>query len=186
MCIKKNMPQNCGAVIRPTRPILNRQKIEELLGEKFGNVVMYYLDTNKLNRKIYNHSLVVGYKQITDMSKMFMKDCDDNPELTLHVPVAVFAKIYDCDYTNVFSDRDFIGATPPYNSAGRCIAGNVIFYNKITKKYECMPRGWFYAGGRMCRGSASEDSMLAVLSVLIKNSHKRKLIHDFLKQQNTK
>ena len=44
MCIK-NIPQNRGDV-RPLRPILNRKKIEELLGEKFENFVMYYLDTN--------------------------------------------------------------------------------------------------------------------------------------------
>ena len=186
MCIKKNMPQNCGGVVRPTRPILNRKKIEELLGEKFENVVMYYLDTNKLNRKTYNDSYVVGHKQMADMSNMFVQDCDNNPELTLHVPVAVFAKIYDCNYANVFADRDFIGATPPYNSDGRCIAGNVIFYNKTTRKYESMPRGWMYVGGRTCRGSASEDSMLAVFGILIKNSYKRKLIQDFLRQQNVK
>ena len=71
MCIKKNIPQNCGGVVRPTRPILNRKKIEELLCEKFENVVMYYLDTNKLNRKTYNDSYVVGHKQMADMSNMF-------------------------------------------------------------------------------------------------------------------
>ena len=180
------MPQNRGGVVRPTRPILNRKKIEELLGEKFENVVMYYLDTKKLNRKFYNDTPVVGHKQIADMSNMFVQDCDNNPELTLHVPVAVFAKIYDCNYVNVLTDRDFIGATPPYNSGGKCIAGNVVFYNKTTQDYECMPRGWFYVGGRTCRGSASEDSMLAVFGILIKSAHKRKLIQDFLKQQSTK
>ena len=186
MCIKKNQPQNRGTVVRPIRPILNRTKIEELLGEKFENVVMYYLDTKKLNRKTYNDSYVVGHKQMADMSNMFVKDCDNNPELTLHVPVAVFAKIYDCNYANVLTNRDFIGATPTYNSDGKCIAGNVIFYNTISKKYECMPRGWMYVGGRTCRGSASEDSMLAVFRVLIQSSYKRKLIQDFLRQQNVK
>lgn len=180
------MPQNRGGVVRPIRPILNRKKIEELLGENFSNIVMYYLDTNKLNRQTYNDMRIVGRKQMADMSKMFVQYCDNNPELTLHVPVAVFAKIYDCNYANVLTNRDFIGTTPSYNSDGRCIAGNVIFYNIITKKYESMPRGWMYVGGRTCRGSASEDSMLAVFSVLIKSSHKRKMIQDFLAQQNTK
>ena len=180
------MPQNRGTIVRPIRPILNRTKIEELLGEKFENVVMYYLDTKRINRKTYNDSYIVGHKQMADMSNMFIQACDNNPELTLHVPVAVFAKIYDCNYANVLTDRNFIGATPPYNHEGKCIAGNVIFYNKTINKYEHMPRGWFYVGGRTCRGSASEDSMLAVFEVLIKGSHKRKLIHDFLAQQNTK
>jgi hypothetical protein len=49
-----------------------------------------------------------------------------------------------------------------------------------------MPRGWFYVGGKACRGSASEDSMLEVFGILIKSEHKRKLIQDFLKQQSTK
>jgi acetylglutamate synthase len=62
----------------------------------------------------------------------------------------------------------------------------VIFYNKTTRKYESMPRGRMYVGGRTCRGSASEDSMLAVFRVLIQSSYKRKLIQDFLRQQNVK
>ena len=165
MCIKKNMPQNRGAVIRPQRPILNRKKIEELLGEKFENVVMYYLDTNKLNRKVYNDSPVIGLKEISDAISQIKKDCANSSELNNRELVAVFAKNFNCNHSEWFTNRIFI-SVPPYDTNGKCIAGNVIFFNKLTGKYESMPRGWFYAGGNVCRGSASEESVMSVAKVL--------------------
>ena len=165
MCIKKNMSQKCGAVIRLTRPILNRKKIEELLGEKFENVVMYYLDTKKLNRKIYNETAVIGLKGISDAMSQIKQDCADSSELKNRELVAVFAKTFDCDYSNWFTNRVFF-RVPPYDTNGKCIAGNVIFFNKQTGMYESMPRGWFFASGKTCRGSASEESMASVTKVL--------------------
>lgn len=165
MCIKKNVPQNCGGVVRPIRPILNRTKIEELLGEKFENVVMYDLNTNQINRSLYNGFCIVGERQISKMASEIKTQCSIDSVLSNRTPVAIFAKIYDCDYTNAFVDRRFF-KVPPYNVDGKCVAGSVIFYNNQTKKYESLPQGWFYAGGRACRGSASEEALLAVLNVM--------------------
>ena len=49
----KNKPQSGGELVRSDatfRPLLTKQRIEELLGEKFGNVVMYNLNTDELIR----------------------------------------------------------------------------------------------------------------------------------------
>ena len=181
MCIK-NIPQNRGDV-RPLRPILNRKKIEELLGEKFENFVMYYLDTNKLNRKVYNDSPVVGHKQIQETISQITQDCANSPELSNRELVAVFAKTVDCNYSDWFTDRVFF-RVPPYDMNGKCIAGNVILFNNQTRKYETVPRGWFYAGGKNCRGSASEESVLSVMKTL-KEYHAELLDRQFVKQRMT-
>jgi hypothetical protein len=180
MCIKKNMPQNRGDV-RPLRPILNRKKIEELLGEKFENVVMYYLDTNKLNRKVYNASPVVGYKQIQETISQITQDCANSSELSNRELLAVFAKTVDCNYSDWFINRVFF-RVPPYDMNSKCIAGNVILFNNKTRKYETVPRGWFYAGGKNCRGSASEESVLSVMKTL-KEYHAELLDRQFVKQR---
>ena len=67
---------------------------------------------------------------------------------------------------------------------GKCIAGNVIFFNNQTGKYETVPRGWFYAGGKNCRGSASEESVLSVMKTL-KEYHAELLDRQFVKQRMT-
>ena len=165
MNTKENMPQNCGGGVRPIRPILDRKKIEELLGEKFENFVMYYMDTNKLNRKVYNDSPVVGLKEISNAVAQIKYDCAEISELNNRELVAVFAKTVDCNYSDWFTDHIFF-CVPPYDMNGKCIAGNVILFNKQTGKYEAVPRGWFYAAGKACRGSASEESVLSVMKTL--------------------
>lgn len=164
MCIK-NIPQNRGGVVRPLRPILDRKKIEELLGEKFENVVMYYMDTNKLNRRFYNASPVVGHKEIQEAISQIKHDCASSPELNNREFVAIFAKTFDCFYSDWFTNRVFF-RVPPYDMNGKCIAGNVILFNNQTGMYETVPRGWFYSGGKNCRGSASEESVLSVMKTL--------------------
>ena len=176
------MPQNRGGV-RPLRPAFNRKIIEELLGEKFENVVMYYLDTNKLNRKVYNDSPVVGHKQIQETISQITQDCANSSELSNRELLAVFAKTVDCNYSDWFINRVFF-RVPPYDMNGKCIAGNVIFFNNQTGKYETVPRGWFYAGGKNCRGSASEESVLSVMKTL-KEYHAELLDRQFVKQRMT-
>ena len=165
MNIDENMPQNRGGGVRPIRPILDRKKIEELLGEKFENFVMYYMDTNKLNRKVYNDSPVVGLKEISNAVAQIKYDCAEISELNNRELVAVFAKTVDCNYSSWFTNHIFF-RVPPYDMKGKCIAGNVILFNKQTGKYEAVPRGWFYAAGKACRGSASEESVLSVMKTL--------------------
>ena len=175
------MPQNRGGVVRPQRPILNRKKIESLLCEKFENVVMYYVDTNKLNRKVYNDSPVIGLKEISGAISQIKQDCANSSEFNNRELVAVFAKTVDCNYANWFANRVFF-RVPPYDTNGKCIAGNVIFFNKLTGKYESMPRGWFYTAGKTCRGSASEESIMSVAKVL-KSANLEILDYEFYKQR---
>ena len=168
MNIKENKPQSGGRLVRSDaafRPLLTKQRIEELLGEKFGNIVMYNLNTNELSPRMYNEHFVVGARQMSDMVVGIKTNCSTIPTLADREPVAVFAKTYDCNYTNTFIDRRFF-ITPPYNANGKCIAGNIIFFNKATGMCEALPHGWFYAGGKNCRGSASEEAILSVMKLL--------------------
>lgn len=181
MCIKKNVLQKCSTAVRPIRPVLNRMTIEELLGEKFSNVVMYYVGTNKLNRKFYNESAVIGLKEISCAISQIKQDCAKSSELCNRELVAVFAKTVDCNYANWFANRVFF-RVPPYDTKGKCIAGNVILFNKENGKYESMPRGWFYTAGKICRGSASEESIMSVAKVL-KDEKSEILDHEFYRQR---
>ena len=45
-----------------------------------------------------------------------------------------------------------------------------------------MPRGWFYAAGKTCRGSASEESIMSVAKVL-KDEKSKILDHEFYRQR---
>lgn len=167
----KNKPQSGGELVRSDatfRPLLTKQRIEELLGEKFGNIVMYNLNTDELSSRMYNEHFVIGARQMPDMVAGIRTNCATTPTLAGREPVAVFAKIYDCDYANVFTDRVFFNV-PPYNSYGKCIAGNIIFFNKTTGMCEALPHGWFYAGGKTCHGSASEEAILSVMKILLNN-----------------
>ena len=74
-------------------------------------------------------------------------------------------KVLNYVIVNWFANRVFF-RVPPYDTKGKCIAGNLILFNKENGKYESMPRGWFYTAGKICRGSASEESIMSVAKVL--------------------
>lgn len=198
MNTKENKPQSGGGVLaaeqvkqsvikNPVSDILTQDEIENLLGEKFTDIVMYDLKTNQINRNSYNERVVVGEKQISKMATEIKTLCSDSAVLCGRTPVALFAKTVDCSYSDWFTNRVFF-RVPPYDKNGRCIAGNIIFLNKEAQKYETLPRGWFYAGGRTCRGSASEESMLVVADALRTDSAIKNLTMYFARQQtqNTK
>lgn len=58
----KNKPQSGGELVwsdATFRPLLTKQRIEELLGEKFGNIVMYNLNTDELSSRMYTNILLL-------------------------------------------------------------------------------------------------------------------------------
>ena len=147
------------------RAALTKMKAEFMLGESLQDVVMYNFITGGIDKTRYNNEAVIGNRQIQEYALQMLQNCKTNPAMLMREPVAVFAKTYDCNYTNTFTDRRFF-ITPPYNANGKCIAGNVIFLNKSTNNYELLPQGWFYAGGKNCKGSASEEAILSVMKLL--------------------
>lgn len=164
------------------RPALTKMLAEFMLGETLQDVVMYNCITGAVDKKRYNNEAVIGARQIQESAVQMLKNFESSPVLSAYQPVAVFAKIYDCDYTNVFTDRRFF-RVPPFNPDGKCIAGNVIFLNKATNKYEPLPNSWFYVGGKTCKGSASEEAMLSVVKLLGQESVVKDLVQGIAKRQ---
>lgn len=132
---------------RDGRMPLSRQMAEFMLGESLDNVVMYDIVRGKINRRMYNNTMVVGGRSIMSYIPRFQDLCRQSSALAGRMPVAIAAKTY------------LNNGTMDYNKRGYKVAGNVIFYDAATKKYSAFTRGWMPCSVHRCNIAAAEQAL---------------------------
>ena len=132
---------------RDGRMPLSRQMAEFMLGESLDNVVMYDMVRGKINRRMYNNTMVVGGRSIMSYIPRFQDLCRQSSVLAGRMPVAIAAKTY------------VNNGTMDYNKRGYKVAGNVILYDAATKKYSAFTRGWMPCSVHRCNIAAAEQAL---------------------------
>ncbi len=151
-----------NAAMDGSRPALTVGMAEKLLGDKLDYMVMYNMKTLKPLKNEYNTQKVIYGGQVSYLAKSF-KDLYAQYVSTDKKPMWVAIKS-----VSAWDDKgyDLLNPAPKYDSFGRLIIGNVIFYDMKQKKYTTLyPNGSWIRVGR----KAYKESLLNTLDVLCRN-----------------
>ncbi len=155
-----------NAAMDGSRPELTVGQAEKLLGDKIEHMVMYNMKTLKPLKDTYNEQKVIYGGQVSYLAKSF-KDLYAQYVSADKKPMWVAIKS-----VSAWDDKgyDLLNPAPKYNSFGRLIIGNVIFYDFKQKKYTTLyPNGsWVRVGRKDCR-TAVKESLLNTFDVLCRN-----------------
>jgi hypothetical protein len=146
-----------------SRPELTVGMAEKLLGDKLDYMVMYNMKTLKPLKNEYNTHKVIYGGQVSYLAASF-KDMYAQYVSRDKKPMWVAIKS-----VSAWDDKgyDLLNPAPGYDSFGRLIIGNVIFYDFKQKKYTTLyPNGsWI----RVCvkgHRDAAKESILNTLDML--------------------
>lgn len=152
-----------NAAIDGSRPVLTVGQAEKLLGDKIEHMVMYNMKTLKPLKDTYNEQKVIYGGQVSYLAASF-KDMYAQYVSRDKKPMWVAIKS-----VSAWDDKgyDLLKPAPGYDSFGRLIIGNVIFYDFKQKKYTTLyPNGsWI----RVCvkgHRDAVKESILNTLDML--------------------
>jgi hypothetical protein len=152
-----------NAAIDGSRPVLTVGQAEKLLGDKIEHMVMYNMKTLKPLKDTYNEQKVIYGGQVSYLAASF-KDMYAQYVSRDKKPMWVAIKS-----VSAWDDKgyDLLKPAPGYDSFGRLIIGNVIFYDFKQKKYTTLyPNGsWI----RVCvkgHRDAAKESILNTLDML--------------------
>jgi hypothetical protein len=152
-----------NAAMDGSRPELTVGMAEKLLGDKLDYMVMYNMKTLKPLRNEYNTHKVIYGGQVSYLAASF-KDMYAQYVSRDKKPMWVAIKS-----VSAWDDKgyDLLNPAPGYDSFGRLIIGNVIFYDFKQKKYTTLyPNGsWI----RVCvkgHRDAAKESILNTLDML--------------------
>ena len=152
-----------NAAMDGSRPELTVGMAEKLLGDKLDYMVMYNMKTLKPLKNEYNTHKVIYGGQVSYLAASF-KDMYAQYVSRDKKPMWVAIKS-----VSAWDDKgyDLLNPAPGYDSFGRLIIGNVIFYDFKQKKYTTLyPNGsWI----RVCvKGNrdAAKESILNTLDML--------------------
>ncbi len=141
------------------RLALSKEMAEFMLAGHLSNFVIFNLVTESVHLRSYNGHVVAGVSHIKKLAPKFKDFCAQSSVMAGRTPIAVIAKTY-------LHSRDEYGTLNyPYSPVGRRIAGNVMFYDPVSKpNYSLLPGGWIPCGERACTISASEEALLEVFN----------------------
>lgn len=152
-----------NAAMDGSRPELTVGMAEKLLGDKLDYMVMYNMKTLKPLKNEYNTHKVIYGGQVSYLATSF-KDMYAQYVGRDKKPMWVAIKS-----VSAWDDKgyDLLKPAPGYDSFGRLIIGNVIFYDFKQKKYTTLyPNGsWI----RVCvkgHRDAAKESILNTLDML--------------------
>ena len=152
-----------NAAMDGSRPELTVGMAEKLLGDKLDYMVMYNMKTLKPLKNEYNTHKVIYGGQVSYLAASF-KDMYAQYVSRDKKPMWVAIKS-----VSAWDDKgyDLLNPAPGYDSFGRLIIGNVIFYDFKQKKYTTLyPNGsWI----RVCvkgHRDAAKESILNTLDML--------------------
>lgn len=155
-----------NAAMDGSRPELTVGMAEKLLGDKLDYMVMYNMKTLKPLKDTYNEQKVIYGGQVSYLAKSF-EDLYAQYVSADKKPMWVAIKS-----VSAWDDKgyDLLKPAPGYDSFGRLIIGNVIFYDFKQKKYTTLyPNGsWIRVGRKDCR-TAVKESLLNTFDVLCRN-----------------
>lgn len=155
-----------NAAMDGSRPELTVGMAEKLLGDKLDYMVMYNMKTLKPLKDTYNEQKVIYGGQVSYLAKSF-EDLYAQYVSRDKKPMWVAIKS-----VSAWDDKgyDLLKPAPGYDSFGRLIIGNVIFYDFKQKKYTTLyPNGsWVRVGRKDCR-TAVKESLLNTFDVLCRN-----------------
>ena len=156
-----------NAAMDGSRPELTVGMAEKLLGDKLDYMVMYNMKTLKPLKNEYNTHKVIYGGQVSYLAASF-KDMYAQYVSRDKKPMWVAIKS-----VSAWDDKgyDLLNPAPGYDSFGRLIIGNVIFYDFKQKKYTTLyPNGsWI----RVCvkgHRDAAKESILNTLEVSVTKS----------------
>lgn len=152
-----------NAAMDGSRPELTVGMAEKLLGDKLDYMVMYNMKTLKPLKDTYNEQKVIYGGQVSYLAKSFedlYAQYVSRDKKPMWVAIKSVSSWDDKGY-------DLLKPAPGYDSFGRLIIGNVIFYDVKQKKYTTLyPNGsWI----RVCvkgHRDAAKESILNTLDML--------------------
>jgi hypothetical protein len=152
-----------NAAMDGSRPELTVGMAEKLLGDKLDYMVMYNMKTLKPLRNEYNTHKVIYGGQVSYLAASF-KDMYAQYVSRDKKPMWVAIKS-----VSAWDDKgyDLLNPAPGYDSFGRLIIGNVIFYDFKQKKYTTLYQNGSWI--RVCvkgHRDAAKESILNTLDVL--------------------
>ena len=152
-----------NAAMDGSRPELTVGMAEKLLGDKLDYMVMYNMKTLKPLKNEYNTQKVIYGGQVSYLAASFK---DMYAQHVSHDKKPMWVAIKS---VSAWDDKgyDLLNPAPGYDSFGRLIIGNVIFYDFKQKKYTTLyPNGsWIRVCAKGHRDAAKE-SILNTLDML--------------------
>ena len=139
-------------------PELTQEVVESVLHESYKNMVVYDIDTGKMNRRLYNGLNLICIGSVGAMMPRFKWMCEQSSVLAHRAPVAIAAKTVPAP------------SSTQYHNHGKYVMGNVVFWDKKKKEYSALNR-WMLCNEHWCHIAAAEQSLIDVAEYVTNRIH---------------